>query len=268
MRYFCVFTIVLLSAVSCVTTRQINYLQKPGLDIPNYVDTFGFQEYKLQTGDYLHIRIYSLNQSDVALYNGSDAMGTRQINVSGDAITSDNPQTRLMLYLIDEDGNIDFPYIGLISARGKTIREFRFEMRERFKVLVKSGTSVDVQLANRYFSIIGENGSQRVTLPHEKTTIFQALALVGDLTHYSDRSSVKLVRQTEKGTVVKEFDLRTIKLIDSQYYYVQPNDVLYVQHTFAKYVGIQHIKSAVGVTLSTVSFALMIWKLGDYIKTK
>jgi polysaccharide export outer membrane protein len=270
MKYFYVFIIVLLSAVSCVTTRQINYLQKPGLDIPNYADTFSFQEYKLQTGDYIHVRVYSLNQNDVALYNGESATGGASVGISGASgvISSDDPQARLMLYLIDENGNIDFPYIGLIPANGKTIREFRFEMRERFKVLANSGISVDVQLANRYFSVIGDNGSKRVILPHEKTTIFQALALVGDLSTYSDRSKVKLIRQTENGTIVKEFDLRTIKLIDSQYYYIQPNDVLYVQHTFAKYVGIQHIRGAVSVTLSSVSFVLIVWKLGDYFKKK
>jgi polysaccharide export outer membrane protein len=255
MKYFFSIIIAILLVTSCVTTRRINYLQQPNLDIPDYADTIGFKDYKVQIGDYLYIKVYSITPGVVEIYNGENSA-----NVSGDLATS-----RLFLYLINEDGNFEYPYIGKIYALGKTTRELKFELEKMFEEVAKH-VSVDVRLSNRSFSIIGEGGSSRINMPNEKVTIFQALAMASDLGVYADRSKIKLVRLTEKGTVVKEFDIRTIKIIDSEFYYIQPNDVIYVQHTFAKYVGIDHIKSAIGVTLSTVSFGLMIWQIGDRIK--
>ena len=255
-KYFLISTAVILLLASCVTTKQINYLQKPSVVIPDYADTVGFREYRLQRGDYLSIKVYSLNKNDnIDIYNGNGM----NVSING----ADNPSQRLYLYMIDEDGNIDYPYLGKIAALGKTTREVKFELEDAFKSNISKYISVDVFLTNRSFSIIGESGSKRINLPHEKVTIFQALAMAGDLSVYSDRSKIKLVRLTEKGTVVKEFDLRTEKIIDSEFYYIQPNDVIYVQHTFSKYVGIQHITNAISVTLSTISFGTLIYKLGD-----
>jgi len=129
-----------------------------------------------------------------------------------------------------------------------------------------------VKLANRTFSIITDSKSSRVQIPAEKMTIFQALAMSGDLAQYSDRSKIKLVRQTEEGTIVKIFDLRPKSIIDSEFYYIQPNDVLYVQHTFAKHFGIDHITAAISATLGTASLGLIIYTAGkrsydEYKKT-
>ncbi|MDR3327177.1 MAG: polysaccharide biosynthesis/export family protein [Prevotellaceae bacterium] len=255
MKYFFSIIIAVLLITSCVTTRRINYLQRPNLDIPDYVDTIGFKDYRMQAGDYLSIKAYSITPGVVEIYNGTNNAGG-----SGDVASS-----RLFLYRIGEDGNFEYPYIGKIYALGKTTRELKFELEKMFDEVAKN-VSVDVRLSNRSFSMIGEGGSKRISMPNERITIFQALAMAGDLGTFADRSRIKLVRLTEKGTVVKEFDIRTIKIIDSEFYYIQPNDVIYIQHSFAKYVGIDHIKSAIGVTLSTVSFGLMVWQIGDRIK--
>jgi polysaccharide export outer membrane protein len=140
-------------------------------------------------------------------------------------------------------------------------------MEEHLKELL-SHFSVDVWLANRSFSIIGDGRSQRIQIPSEKLTIFQALALSGDMSLFSDRSKIKLVRQTEAGTIVKSFDLRPKSIINSEFYYIQPNDVLYVQHTFAKYFGIEHFTTAISATLGTVSFAIIMYRIGKTVKEK
>lgn len=245
---------------SCVTSKQVNYLQKPSSTIPDYPDTVKFEDYKLQKGDYLNIRVYSLSETDISLYN----CGTYDADIR----TGDDAKSRLCLYLIGEDGSIDYPYLGKIEAEGKTTRQLKFDLEELFKKDVAKYLSVDVYLANRSFSIIGEGKSARILLPHEKITIFQALAMAGDLTTYADRKRVKLVRTTSEGTVVKEFDLRTEKIIDSEFYYIQPNDVLYIQYSFAKHVGITHVSNAISVTLSTASFGLMIYNFYNFAKKR
>jgi len=254
------FIAVLLSAVSCVTTRQLNYFQKSGMGIPNYTDSVGFQEYRLQKGDYLYIRIYALKKQEMEMFG--DGVIQRDYSTNSDDATA-----RLFLYLIEENGYFDYPYVGEIYALGKTTRELKYEMEGQLKEFL-THFSVDVKLANRTFSIITDSKSQRVQIPAEKLTIFQALAMSGDLGQYSDRSKIKLVRQTEEGTVVKTFDLRPKSIIDSEFYYIQPNDVLYVQHTLAKHTGIDHITTAISATLGTVSLGLIIYAIEERIKTE
>ena len=241
---------------SCVTSRHINYLQKPSRSIPDYVDTVGFKEYRLQKGDYLNIVVHSLEKSDLSLYNCGGNSANLLLNSSSSSASS-----RLCSYVVDENGKIDYPYLGDIFVLGKTIREVKFELESLFRSEVAKYLSVDVYLANRSFSIIGEGESSRIMLPHEKITLFQALAMAKDLSLYADRSKIKLVRNTKDGTIVKEFDLRSEKIIDSEFYYIQPNDVLYVQHSFSKYIGITHVSNAISVTLSTASFGLMVYNL-------
>ena len=249
---------VLLSAGSCVTTKQLNYFQEPKKGIQNYTDSIGFQEYKLQKGDYLYIKVYARKAEEMELFNG----GQGQNQDFGNAIDANS---RLFLYLIEEDGKFDYPYVGQIYALGKNTRELKFEMEELLKDYL-THFSVDVKLANRTFSIITESKSNRVQIPAEKLTVFQALAMSGDLAQYSDRSKIKLVRQTEEGTIVKVFDLRSKSIIDSEFYYIQPNDVIYVQHTFAKYTGIDRFTAVISTTLGTVSLGMIIYAIVEKSK--
>ncbi|MDR1591969.1 MAG: polysaccharide biosynthesis/export family protein [Prevotellaceae bacterium] len=250
---FLFFAVLLLS--SCMTTRQVNYFQTGG-NIPQYADSVAYQDYLLQKGDYLFVRVYSIRPDEVTPYNGP-------INLM--QYGSDNSTARLYMYLVEEDGCIDYPYIGKMQVLGKSVREVKFLFEEYFSELI-SDFSVDVRLVNRTFSIIGESGSGRYQIPKEKLTIFQALAMFGDLSQYSDRTKVQLIRQTTDSTVVKTFDLRPKSIIHSEYYYIQPNDVLYIQFSNAKYFGINHFTQAIGVTLSTASFGLMLYNVGVRIK--
>ncbi|HOH71383.1 MAG TPA: hypothetical protein PK552_04945, partial [Paludibacteraceae bacterium] len=108
-------------------------------------------------------------------------------------------------------------------------------------------------------SVIGEAGSGRYQIPKEKLNIFQALAMSGDMSTYSDRKKIQLIRQTEQGTVVKTFDLRSKSIINSEYYYSQPNDVIYVPFDGARYFGVTHFTGILSLVISTLSFGLMIY---------
>lgn len=234
-------------------------MQKTSDDVMQYHDTVSYKEYQLQKGDYLNIRVYSLNKEDVALYNCDN-------NVSGQNM-GDDASLRLCLYLIDEQGYIYYPYIGKVAVEGKTIRQIKFELENMFKENIAKYVSIDVNLANRSFSVIGEGISKRIDMPHDKITVFQALAMVGDLPVYANRSKIKLIRPTGKGTVVKEFDLRSKSIINSEYYYIQPNDVLYVENSKNKYIGIYHISNAINVAVSTASLGIIAYKLIKTLKS-
>lgn len=247
-RYL-LYLLMVVSLCSCVSRSNYNYLQKRS-SLPQY-DSVPFSEYTMQRGDYLDVRVSSMVESDEQLFNN----GRRQIRLNGD-----NAHSRLYLYLVEEDGTINFPYVGSVPVLGKTLREVKATLEDALKDMMNTFT-VDVRLANGTFSIIGESGAGRYTIPKEQLNIFQALAMSGDLSDYSDRTKIKLIRQTVNGTVVREFDLRSESIINSEYYYIQPNDVIYVQFSNAKYFGVRHITGLISTVLSTVSLGMLVWGL-------
>ena len=252
-KYILAFLVVLLLCSSCMTTRQRNYLQPSGHGIPDYADTVEYKDYKLQRGDYLYIQIHSPNPDEVAMYNGYMS----QQNTAG----IDNPDVataRLFLYLVGEDGNINYPYVGKLPVLGKTTREVKFALEEALRESV-AHASVDVKLSNRSFSLLGESGSGRYSMPKEKLNIFQALAMCGDMSYYAKRNEIQIIRQTESGTIVKTFDLRGESIINSEFYYIQPNDVIYVPFSSAKFFGVQHFTGVLSITLSSISLGVFIY---------
>ena len=133
-----------------MTSKKVNYLQS-GKHIPEYVETIAFTDYKLQKGDYLYIRVYTLYEKSQRLFNG----GSNNANIQQ---SSDNANARLHLYLIGEDGCINYPYVGKIQMLGLESRS-----KERYGDKLSNmlhNFSVDVKLMNRTFSVI-EAGSGR-----------------------------------------------------------------------------------------------------------
>ncbi len=251
-RFFLLLLPMVALFASCMSTRQINYLQPAGHGIPEYADTVEYQDYKLQKGDYLYIQVYSPNPDEVAMYNGYISQTNQNID-NTDAATA-----RLFMYLVGEDGTINYPYVGKISALGKTTREVKFLLEDALRESV-SLASVSVKLSNRSFSILGESGAGRYPIPKEKLNIFQALAMCGDMSLYAKRNEIQLIRQTETGTVVKTFDLRTESIINSEYYYIQPNDVIYVPFDNVKFFGVNHLTGVLSLTMSTISFGMLVY---------
>lgn len=251
-KYWLYLIPVLCLCASCMSTRKLNYLQPAGHGIPEYADTIEYQDYKLQKGDYLYIQIYSPNPDEVATYNGYMSQNNARID------NTDVATARLYMYLIGEDGCINYPYVGKIQALGKTTRDVKFALEDALRESV-STFSVDVKLSNRSFSILGESGSGRFAIPKEKLNIFQALAMCGDMSHYAKRNEIQIIRQTETGTVVRTFDLRTQSIINSEFYYIQPNDVIYVPFDNAKFFGVQHFTGILSLTMSTISFGVFIY---------
>ncbi len=247
---YTLFIVIALS--SCVTSKKVNYLQQRS-GLPSYVDSVEFKDYQLQKGDYLNIIVSSIDAKSMALFNGNTTSSINNFN-------SDDSSSRLYLYVVGEDGCIDYPYVGKINVLGKTLREVKHIVEEKLEDQLES-YSVEVRLSNRTFSIIGESGSGRYTIPREKLTIFEALAMSGDLSFYAKRSNIQIIRQTENGTIVKTFDIRTKSIIDSEFYYIQPNDVIYVPFQNAKYVGASNFTSVLSLTFTTLSFGLFIYSI-------
>ena len=139
---------------------------------------------------------------------------------------------KLLAYLVDNDGYIDFP----IKVVGLTNRECEALLRQKLRHYLNEDPNVTVRTSNYQISVLGEVGKPGTyTISDEKVTIFQALAQAGDMTLFSVRDDVQLLREDSVGRRrVIHLDLTAADISLSPYYYLQQNDVVYVKPTKAK----------------------------------
>ena len=253
---------VTLALSSCVTARKVNYMQEPDRHIPHYADTLSFEDYQLRIGDRLYVYVYSVDQKVMQMYNAGGSSASQMRQQMGNSTYGSYD---LYTYLIDEEGNIDFPTIGKQHVVGKTTREVKYQLEEELGKLLKeipgySMVSVEVNIVNRSFSVIGAQ-SGRYTINKEKMTIFEALAMVGDLGEFNSRHEIKIVREKDGVTTIKTFDVRSKEIVNSEFYYIEPNDIIYVRKIPGYSFGINHVTTVIGVTAATISFGVFIYSI-------
>ena len=141
-------------------------------------------------------------------------------------------QPMLQTYLVDNDGKINFPIIGELKVGGLTKSETENMIQRKIQPYIAEAEKpiVTVRMTGYQISVIGEVARPGTfTVSREKITILEALAQAGDLTIYGVRSNVKLIREDSKGQkTIVELNLNDANLINSPYYYLQQNDVVYV----------------------------------------
>lgn len=235
---------------SCVTSKTVNYMQKPGFDIPSYKDSIKFTDYRLKKGDRLYVRIYSTDESTNTLFNGG-GNNNQLMNTTG-------PMMDLYTYMVQDNGEIAFPMIGDISVIGQTAREATVTIEKAIEPLFKF-SSVEIRVLNRSFSVIGNGNSAYISMPQEKINIFKALAMAGDVGIYDDRSRVRVLRETDNGVQIKSFDLRSADLVHSEYFYIEPNDVIYIQPLNEQFFRISNLPALISTVVSTFSFGVLIY---------
>lgn len=142
----------------------------------------------------------------------------------------------LLDYLVDNEGLIDFPVLGKIKVSGMTTRECEAVIREKLKSYLNEIPNVTVRSSNYKFSVLGEvNAPGTYTVKDEKVTIFEAIAQAGDMTLFSIRDDVQLLREDSEGRrQVIHLNLNDANITQSPYFYLQQNDVIYVKPTKAK----------------------------------
>ena len=248
---------------SCVTSRKVNYMQEPDKHIPHYADTLSFEDYQLRKGDRLYIYVYSLDERVAAMYNsGMTNTNFRSQLQNGSSVTGSYD---LYTYLVDDEGNISFPTLGKLQVLGKTTRDVKTMLQEKLNALQKSmpgyeTISVEVNIVQRSFSIIGMQ-SGRYGFTKEKMTIFEALAMAGNIDDFGSRAEIKLVREKDGKTVIKTFDARSKDIVNSEFYYIEPNDIIYIRKIGGYQFGINSAATTVSVVASTISFGVFVYSL-------
>ncbi len=238
-------------------------MQEPGKHkIPSYADTLDYEEYTIRPDDRLYVYVYSLDENIMKMYNAGTTNRGQMRNMMQNSVNGRQTQ-ELYTYLVDKDGFIDFPTIGKIQVAGLTTRETKHKLEEELSSLLKeipgyATISVEVNIVQRTYSLIGVK-SGRFPIDKEKLTIFEALAQMQNLQTFSDRARVKIIREINGETTIREFDLRSKDIINSEFYYIEPNDIIYVRELTGKAFGLTSAGAVVGVIASTLSFGVFVY---------
>lgn len=225
---------------SCVSSKDIRLLQERNALLPVY-DSVAFADYRLQVNDEIVFRIITSNQEFATLVSGGQGVTTQQ-NAS---------------YRVFPDGTVDLPFLKAVPLVGLTLNEAAAELGARYRELVPDAM-VKVVLANRNFTVIGQAGTGIYSMHRERLTLFQALSMSGELNLDADLSKVRIIRETGQGVKVLEFDIRPVSIIESQYYYVYPNDILYVQKNPSSFFQVTNYNVFLGIITSSVNLLLTV----------
>lgn len=233
-------SLALLFATSCTSYKQVPYMQNSAIvDSLHQADTVF--EAKIQPRDLLSIIVMSPNDPVAAApYNLLVSQSYSDRNILSSQPTYQD-------YLVDGEGNIEFPIIGKLHVAGLSKQEAENLIFEKIKGAFTVPPIVTVRFADFKISVLGEVASPGTfTIKDDKVNIFQALALARDMTIYGMRENVKVIREDVNGrTSVHELNLTDASIVTSPYYHLQQNDVVYVTPNKAKAKG-----SDVGSTTS------------------
>jgi len=244
---FLVAVFLLLS--SCVTNKKLTYLQSQGVREEFIAITPA--TYIIQPYDNLFIRVVTPNPEF------SDMFNTMSATVSSISVTEQSAD--MLSYTVDGDGYIELPYAGRFIVAGKTLSMIKTELDKALKSYVTDAV-VTVKMVNNYISVVGEvQRPGRYPIYKDRLNIFQALAMAGDLSVYSNRKKLQLIRQTPDGNIVKEFSVKDRSIIGSQFFYVMPNDVIYAPPMKGRFFQMSAFPYS--VILSTITTFVLLWNV-------
>ncbi len=232
---------------SCASKKEILYLQ----DSDNYDNSIiTYTSPTIQPNDVLKITVGALSQEAIIPYNRKSLMGTEGGGASSNMIELDG-------YLVSNDNTVNFPQLGDISTKDKTVTSLQKEIKRLLEAddQLKNAT-VDVRLVNAKVTILGEVGSPGVyKFTEENITLLQALGLAGDLTIQGKREDILFIREVDGVRQVAHLDLTTADIFKSPFFLIKPNDVIIVNPNGPKVTSAGYLGS-LGATLSIVTLLI------------
>ena len=240
---------------SCGGSKEVVYFQN--IDGVSLEGSKGLYEAKIMPKDQLSITVVTTDPAAAAPFNLTvgNSVGTK-----GQLAQGSNLQT----YLVDNNGDIEFPVIGKVHVGGLTKNQCQDLIKSKIAGYLAASENpiVTVRMASYQVTVLGEVSKPTVIpVTSEKMSIVEALAQAGDLTIYGRRDNVMLLRENPDGRKeAHRIDLRDANLINSPYYYLQQNDVIYVEPNKTK-ASNSKISTSTTIWFSVVSSVLSLTTL-------
>jgi polysaccharide biosynthesis/export protein len=250
--YTLIVGIILNLNYGCVSQHEIEYLQKNN-KTPKAFKEAEVLDYRLKPNDELYIKVNSLDDPTANVF--STVSGQQSANTEANSPYS----ASLLSYVINKEGYLQLPIIGNILVKDKTLSEVSLILTDSLSHIL-SQPIVTVKLVNRYVTVIGEVRTPgHYPYSQDKLSIYDAIGLAGDMTVYSNRKQVTLTRNENGKNILINLDLTNPQILASEYYYVRPNDLIYVKPLKKRVWGMSEFPFA--VILSTLSVTLLFYSV-------
>ena len=224
MKHLGIFILGALLLASCATNKRAAYIQQVQTDIPTAIE----QDYQIRIKplDRLTVTINSKDPELAAPFNAASSYNS----LNGLSTYSSSSNGNLQILTVDKEGKIQLPIIGEIDCDGLT----RNELAKKIENTIRENGMVHdpiviIQFADVKFSVLGEVARPgQFSITKDRISLFDALAMAGDLTIYGQRENVALIREENGMRTVHYFDLKNPDILASPYFYLQQDDVVYV----------------------------------------
>ena len=238
--------------VACTGAKSVAYIQDAGeMDMNGYMQTTPLYDAKILPKDLITITVVA-----------TDPEAVKPFNLTVPTLTTGSStysQPSLQSYLVDNNGQINFPVVGMVTLSGLTKREAEQKITDFLLKYLKEPPVVTVKFVNYKISVLGEVARPNTfTIVNEKVNIFEALAMAGDMTIYGKRDNVKIIREDANGNQnVIVLNLNDPTVIYSPFYFLQQNDVVYVEPNKTKAKS-SEIGSATSLWISGTSILISL----------
>ena len=233
-----------ITMTGCYSHRVIGLLQEPGKHkIPEYEKDSVHKPYRIHVNDEIIYRLITMDETISKVLGANQGLSNTQYANS---------------YRVYKDGTIDLPFLHPIHVEGLTVEEAQDSVKAAFREIIPDA-DVKLALYNKTFTVIGDIRSGEYYIYKENMNIFEALAETGDLMNSGDRRHVRIIRPNgDEKPEILEFDIRSNSIIDSKYYYIYPNDVIYVARTKDSFVKLASYTGFLGLITSSVSLLISV----------
>ena len=236
----------------CVKYKNLVYIQDKYENTSDTIATSKNQEIVLRTGDNLYINLIGANISDLGIYYRDDRMGSTREFLA------------LQGYMIDTEGLIKFPMIGDVKLAGLTLNEARDLIQSKIDEYI-ANVVVAVRLLNYDITVLGEVARPGTyTFTQREVNLFDALGMAGDCTPNADRQRVIVLRKEAENTKAETLNLLQSDFVANPYFWLKPNDVIYVKPTRSKTVAAN--SPLLSVILSSLSVTATLILYISYLK--
>lgn len=243
----------LATTTSCTSTKKVVYFNDltDSAAIASIKTAKSVFENTIKKNDQLWITVGGSNLEDLVVLNSGNGLSAG--GSTGNLST--NGSGAVLGYLVEADGKIKIPFVGKVQAEGLTRTQLETNLTDTFKAYTKNPV-VNVRFLNYSYSILGEvNRSGRYVMQTERVTLLDAISQAGDLTDLGRRENITVIREENGERRVGRINLLSKDLFNSPYFYLQNNDVVYIEPVKAKFIsrsGIPQYVSIVAIGLTMV----------------
>jgi polysaccharide biosynthesis/export protein len=221
---------LIMGMFSCVPQKKLKYVQDKILtDTINTYSTPNKIKQHILPNDELYINVIGPEEKIYSYFNITGNISSMQSNII------------LISYQVSDSGYIDFPVVGKINLMNQTLEEAKITIEQALKEYVDK-PSVNIKFVNRTITVIGEvRQPGKIEINKDQNNIFQILAQAGDIDYYGNRKRVAIIRKNDVITTYNYIDLTDKRIVQSEFYYLKPNDIVYVEPLRNKIWGINTI---------------------------